>query len=672
MKTRTHGCSLNVSCQTKVVHKLIESMVHEHTTRSLQDIEYKKIFTTHSAYFRTGCCCPYIYFTTLSQEESLSVHCIHTLFTGRVRPSVPHCYLYNFSTIIPYPFIALSHSRLRALRDSTTPTSRTTSTTNKHALTQIEAHHLPIHSHPQSGNHGDDNAPPHQRRRSNLRPRRKHNLHQPGFPALANRPHANNARVLVETFANRTVLVTPPDDLYSSHVPSSSPQSTFRIERFSNNENAIRALGQIVHVSKTRELLFSVQVLAPHLNAGVLEKATEACLDKECGGKEGSCKWEWLNRGKGQFGYISGVRVYDTDKSHLQAVREKLEVLYKGHVALYRDVSGHRYEFSEIWHPSLATDVGRCWLWGLSERYGCLVRADDTMHCIRIYGKPETGYSISNIESTLGRGVMALNNNRKTKHRINLLPELITSGNPTDIGLLPAVPWSTRRSERQAPSGVSSRRTGYELHFPPRAKHQPHLLLTIPGIPLGMDAATPPRSKRMPPVFRTHNRHTPLLRPRILRHMFLPPNLPRHLRHHHLIALSAKMLGLGVRSPDPPCRPTDAPHSAPLHPSPNHPPKLANPPTSRQVPCMRPPRLSLHLSTKHRLPNNLLPLLLTILALLRATPAPLHFMRRIPPPPSPIPPLFWCNNNASARPHSGYPNKEVSEVSLLHAEGGGG
>jgi hypothetical protein len=61
------------------------------------------------------------------------------------------------------------------------------------------------------------------------------------------------------------------------------------------------------------------------------------------------------------------------------------------------------------------------------------------MHCIRIYGKPETGYSISNIEGTLGRGVMTLNDNRETKHRITLPPELVTRGNPTDIGLLPAV-----------------------------------------------------------------------------------------------------------------------------------------------------------------------------------------------------------------------------------------
>jgi hypothetical protein len=134
-----------------------------------------------------------------------------------------------------------------------------------------------------------------------------------------------------------------------------------------------------------RESCYSVQVLAPHLIADVLEKVMEACLDKECGGKQGNCKWEWLNRGKGQFGHISGVRVYDKNKSHLQAVREKLEVLYKGHVALYRDVGRQRYEYSEIRHPALATDVGRCWLWGLSERYGCLVRADKTMHCIRIY-----------------------------------------------------------------------------------------------------------------------------------------------------------------------------------------------------------------------------------------------------------------------------------------------
>jgi hypothetical protein len=173
-------------------------------------------------------------------------------------------------------------------------------------------------------------------------------------------PASSPFPVLMETFATHTVLVSPPDDSHSSYVPSSSPQSTFRIEGFSNNESAIRALGQVVHVSKTRELLFSVQVLAPHLIADVLEKATETYLDKECGGKEGSCKWEWLNRGKGQFGHISGVRVYDTNKSHLQAMREKLEVLYKGHVALYMDVGGHRYELSEIWRPALATDVGRC------------------------------------------------------------------------------------------------------------------------------------------------------------------------------------------------------------------------------------------------------------------------------------------------------------------------
>jgi hypothetical protein len=138
--------------------------------------------------------------------------------------------------------------------------------------------------------------------------------------------------IIVRTTANTVLINSYPDPDGEFLGPGSPQQITFLMEHSSSDEEALRKIMRYKYFKKL-QLLFCVMVLAPHSIEGVLEKQVGKYLEKMRKRKELSCKWEWANKAAGQFGHVSGVRIYDTDTNHLTVISEKLEVLYSGHVA---------------------------------------------------------------------------------------------------------------------------------------------------------------------------------------------------------------------------------------------------------------------------------------------------------------------------------------------------